>query len=297
LILKETYTELKNVLGKNADSFNYEIILVDDGSGDDSYRVMKEISSIDKNVKLIKLSRNFGSYLAILAGMNYATGDAITYLAADLQDPPELVPQMYNKWLEGCKKNIICAVRSGRSDPILSRLFSFLFYKIFRTFVFPEYPQKGFDCFFINKEQKEILIKMDEKNSHLTAQIIWLGFKPIYIHYQRAKREKGKSRWTFFKKFKLAFDTFFGFSGRPLRIASLLGMAVSILGFLLALFIIIRRFTSGTPLLGIPSLMVSILIIGGFILLSIGIVGEYLWRNFDATRNRPSFIVEETLNC
>jgi dolichol-phosphate mannosyltransferase len=138
---------------------------------------------------------------------------------------------------------------------------------------------------------------MDEKNSHLTVQIAWLGFKQQYIYYHRNERLHGKSRWTFFKKFKLAFDTFFGFSGRPLRIASLLGMAVSLMGFVLALFIIYKKTSWGTPLFGIPSLMVSILVTGGLILMSIGLIGEYIWRNFDATRKRPSFIIEDTKNC
>ena len=295
--LKPTYEELKKVLDANKDKFDYEIIFVDDGSKDNSFAVMQELAKLDENIKLIKLSKNFGAYVAILAGMNYATGDAVTYIAADLQDPPDLLPLLYDKWIESKQKDIILGVRSGRTDPLSSKIYSFIFYKLFRTFVLPEYPDKGFDCFLINKEQKDIIVGMDEKNSHLTAQIIWLGFKQQRVFYHRSERQHGKSRWTFFKKFKLAFDTFFGFSGRPLRIASMLGMTVSLLGFILAVYIILKKLISNAPMLGIPSLMVAVLITGGFILLSIGIVGEYLWRNFDATRRRPTFIVEETKNC
>ncbi len=297
LSLDETYRLLKNELDKNSSYFDHEIIFVDDGSKDNSYKVLQNIASGDKKVKLIKLSKNFGSYIAILAGMNYASGDAVTYLAADLQDPPELIKQMYDKWNGSSKKDIIFSVRESRSDPFFARIYSYLFYRLLKAFVLPEYPDKGFDCFFINKEQKDILVNMDEKNSHLTVQIAWLGFNHQYIYYHRRERLHGKSKWTFFKKFKLAFDTFFGFSGRPLRIASLLGMAVSFMGFILALFIIYKKTSWGTPLFGIPSLMVSILVTGGLILLSIGIIGEYLWRNFDATRKRPSFIIEDTKNC
>jgi dolichol-phosphate mannosyltransferase len=293
--LKETYSELKNVFDKNSSRFSYEIIMVDDGSKDNSYREMLSLAENDKNVILVKLSKNFGSYTAILAGMNYCTGDAITYLAADLQDPPSLVPQMYDEWIIGNKTDIVCGVRSGRSDPFLSKLYSSVFYKLFRGFILPEYPNKGFDCFFINKEQAKIISDMNEKNSHLTAQIIWLGFKQRYIYYHRNERSFGKSRWTFFKKFKLAFDTFFGFSGRPLRLASLFGMCISLLGFLLAFLILIRWITGDSGLFGIPVLMVTVLITGGLILLSIGIVGEYLWRNFDETRKRPTYIVEEVI--
>jgi glycosyltransferase involved in cell wall biosynthesis len=295
--LTETYNEVKKVMDSNSGKFNYEIVLVDDGSKDNSYKVMQQLAGKDKNIKLVKLSKNNGSYLAILAGLNYASGDAYTFIAADLQDPPELIPQMYDKWAEGNKKDIIFSVRSSREDPIVTRMYSYIFYKLFRTFVLPEYPAKGYDCFFINKEQRDIIVKMDEKNSHLMAQIVWLGYKQHYIYYHRQKRKHGKSRWTLFKKFKLAFDTFFGFSGRPLRLASLLGMNVSLVGFLLALYIIIRKIVSNVPVFGIPSIMVTILITGGLVLLSIGIVGEYLWRTFDESRKRPSYIVETTENC
>lgn len=295
--LRETHSVISGVMRANTGRFDYEIIYVDDRSKDNSYEIMKEISASDPKVKLVKLSKNHGSYVAILSGMNYAEGDAVVFLAADLQDPPELVPQMYDQWLEGNRQDLVLCVRKSRTDPFLSRMFSWLFYKIFRVLVLPEYPEKGFDLFMINKSQTKMLVDMNEKNSHLTAQIIWLGFGRRYIEYHRREREQGKSRWTFFRRIKLAFDTFFGFSARPLRIASLIGMLIWVPGFLLSMYIIIRRIFFDIPLFGIPSLMVAILVTGGLILLSIGVVGEYLWRNFDASRNRPTFIVEETTNC
>lgn len=295
--LPETYGEVKKVMIENSARFDYEIVLVDDGSRDNSYNVMCSLAQKDNKIKLVKLAKNHGSYIAILAGLKYASGDAYTFLAADLQDPPDLIPQMYDKWLENNKKDIVFSVRSGREDPISSRIYAYFFYKLFRAFVLPEYPEKGYDCFFINKEQRDIIVQMDEKNSHLMAQIVWLGYGQHYVYYHRQKRKHGKSRWTFFKKFKLAFDTFFGFSGRPLRLASLLGMSVSIAGFLLAIYVIVRRIFFDAPVFGIPSVIVTILIVGGFMLLSVGIVGEYMWRNFDEARKRPTFIVEKTLNC
>lgn len=295
--LPETYSETKKIFDASSDKFDYEIVLVDDGSKDSSYEVMKSLASKDSKIKLVKLSKNHGSYIAILAGLKHASGSAFTFIAADLQDPPELIPQMFDKWIEGKRKDIVLSIRSSREDPITSRIYSWFFYKLFRAFVFPEYPEKGYDCFFINREQRDMIVSMDEKNSHLMAQIVWLGYNQRYINYHRQKRKHGKSRWTFFKKFKLAFDTFFGFSGRPLRIASLLGMGVSLLGLLLALLIIIRKLSVDAPLFGIPSLVAVVLSVGGLILLTIGIVGEYLWRNFDESRKRPTFIVEETINC
>lgn len=295
--LANTYSELRKVCDENSSKFDYELILVDDGSKDNSFAIMKELAAKDSKIKLVKLSKNHGAYIAVLAGMKYATGDAVTDLPADLQDPPTLVAQLYDKWIEENRVAMVFGVRTTRKDPLLTKIYSYFFYKLFRAFVLPEYPDKGFDCFFINGKQKDLIVQMDEKNSHLTAQIVWLGFKQVYVYYQRLERPSGKSRWTLFKKFKLAFDTFFGFSGRPLRIASLLGMSVSMVGFLMAIYIFIMKIFSDAPLFGIPALMVTILITGGLILLSIGIVGEYMWRNFDETRKRPSFIIEETLNC
>lgn len=295
-VLKETHSVLSETLKVHSRKFDYELIFVDDGSRDESYKVMQEISAKDPRVKLVKLSKNHGAYVAILSGMSFATGDAVVFLAADLQDPPELIPQMYEEWLAGNKRDLVLCVRQSRSDPILSKLFSAAFYKIFRTLVLPEYPKTGFDLCMINKAQAKILVDMDEKNSHLTVQIIWLGFGRRFLSYHRRERKHGKSRWSFFKRLKLAFDTFFGFSARPLRIASFIGMLVWLPAVLLAIYVLLRKIISGVPLFGIPSLIVAIFMTGGFILLSIGIVGEYLWRNFDATRKRPTFIVEETKN-
>lgn len=284
-------------MDENSSRFDHEIILVDDGSKDNSYSVMQQLASADSKIRLVKLSKNHGSYTAILAGLCYAMGDAYTFLAADLQDPPELIPQMYDEWKKHNGRDIIFSVRQSREDPLTTRMYAWFFYKIFRTFVLPEYPEKGYDCFFINKAQRDMIVAMAEKNSHLMAQIVWLGFGQHYIYYHRQRRKHGKSRWTLFKKIKLAFDTFFGFSGRPLRIASLLGMSVSIVGILLAVYIAIRKIYVDAPLLGIPAIIVAILITGGLILMSVGIVGEYMWRNFDESRKRPVFVVEETTNC
>lgn len=295
-VLMETHSTLKRVLEEHAAKFDYEMIFVDDGSKDESYRVMQEISTNDPKVKLVKLSKNHGAYVAILSGMNYATGDAVVFLAADLQDPPELIPQMYDEWALGNKRDLVLCVRQSRSDPFFSKLFSAAFYKIFRALVLPEYPKTGFDLCMINKQQAKILVDMDEKNSHLTVQIIWLGFGRRFLNYHRRERKHGKSRWSFFKRLKLAFDTFFGFSARPLRIASFIGMLTWVPAVLLALYIILRKIILDAPLFGTPALIASIFVTGGLILLSIGIVGEYLWRNFDATRKRPTFIVEETKN-
>ncbi|MBL8017398.1 MAG: glycosyltransferase family 2 protein, partial [Ignavibacteria bacterium] len=218
-VLKETHSVLSSVLASHKDKFDYELIFVDDGSKDESYSVMQQIAS-DPRVKLVKLSKNHGAYVAILSGMNYASGDAVVFLAADLQDPPELIPEMYDEWVKGQKRDLVLCVRQSRSDPFLSKMFSALFYKIFRALVLPDYPKTGFDLCMINKQQAQILVDMDEKNSHLTVQIIWLGFGRRFLKYHRRERKHGKSRWSFFKRLKLAFDTFFGFSARPLRIAS-----------------------------------------------------------------------------
>ena len=141
--LPETYDEIRKVANAHANEFDYEIILVDDGSKDNSYKVMCELAGKDKKIRLVKLSKNNGSYLAILAGLNYAAGDAYTFIAADLQDPPDLIPQMYNKWLEGNKKDIVFSVRSGREDPITSRIYSYFFTNYSACSCFRNIPKKG----------------------------------------------------------------------------------------------------------------------------------------------------------
>lgn len=284
------YDKLKEKILDN-NIFNVEFIFVDDGSEDDSYKELLKLREIDKRVKLIKLSRNFGSHIAILAGLKHSTGDCATVISADLQDPPEIILQMFEKWIEGNK--VVLAVREDRDEPWLQKKLSNSYYKMMKKFALKNMPIGGFDCFLIDRKVIDILKDMEEKNSTLVGQILWCGFKTDKIYYIRKKREIGKSRWTLSKKIKLFMDSFLAFSYVPIRFISTFGFIISFVGFLLAIILIIEKLVNKVDIQGWTSLMVLILFLAGIQLITLGVIGEYLWRNFDETRKRPIFLIEE----
>lgn len=280
-----------NVLTNN--QAEYEIIFVDDGSGDNSYHELRKIAAVDNRVKILKLSRNFGSHVAILAGLNYITGDCATVISADLQDPPEIITRMFEKWLEGNK--VVLAVRADREEPWLQKTISNTFYRLMKQFALKNMPLGGFDCFLIDRCVVENITGMNEKNSTLMGQILWCGYKTDAIKYFRKKREVGKSRWTLSKKIKYFIDSFLAFSFTPIKTISTLGILFSLLGFCWAIIIIVNKFLNNIPVEGYTSLTVIVLILSGVQLITLGVIGEYLWRNFDESRKRPTFIIEETV--
>lgn len=273
---------------------SFEFVFVDDGSGDDSFKLLTHMAKEDPKVRVIKLSRNFGSNPAILAGLTYARGDCAVVIAADLQDPPELIPQLVAIWHEG--NQVVLGARRRRNDPLISKLFATAFNRLFRRFVFSDYPPDGFDFVLIDRCVIDILIALKEKNSYIFGQAIWVGFKRQIIYYDRAERRHGYSRWTITKKIKYFIDAFAAFSYLPLRAASTLGFLLATLGFLYALFIIGLRLFKGIQVAGWASLTVVVLITSGAQLVLIGVLGEYLWRVLDETRRRPPFIVESLVN-
>lgn len=288
--LHDLYEDLNlKVLKKLED---YELILVDDGSQDRSYEIIQELAKSDSKIIALKLSRNFGSHAAILAGLNHATGDCAVMKTADLQEPSEILLEMYEKWKKG--NNVVLAIRSDRQERFISKFFSNSYYKLMRKYVLKSMPLGGFDCFLIDRKVIEVLRLMDEKNTSLMGQILWAGFKSDSIYYKRLKREKGQSKWTFQKKIKLVIDSVLSFTYLPVRIMSLVGLLFFILSIVWASYIIYQRFYGGINLEGWTTLMAFNLFSSGLILLMLGVIGEYLWRNFDATRSRPVYIVEET---
>jgi len=270
----------------------FEFIFVDDGSKDDSFVVLNTLANSEPRLKIVKLSRNFGSSAAVLAGLTQSEGDVITAIAADLQDPPELIHDMLARWREGNK--IVLAVRDERDDPGLTSLMADTFYALFRRFAIKTMPKRGFDFFLIDRQVCDLITGIQENNAYLMGLILWMGFDPVVIPYHRRAREKryGHSMWTFTKKLKHFVDSFVAFSYLPVRAASVFGFILSGLGILYALFIIIARIASGIQPEGWSSLMVILLIVSGVQMIMIGILGEYLWRNLDETRKRPRFIVE-----
>lgn len=275
----------------NNNKLKYEIIFVDDGSGDNSYEELQKLANMDSNIRLIKLSKNFGSHTAILAGLSHCTGDCATMISADLQDPPEIILQMFEKWLEGNK--VVVAVRADREESFIQKAFSNTYYKLMRKFALKEMPEGGFDCFLIDRKVINILSQLEEKNTSIVGQILWCGFKPEKIYYVRRKREVGESKWTLSKKIKLFIDSFMAFSYFPIRFISSLGFIIAGAGFLYGLILVANKLIHGVPIQGWTSLMVMMLFLFGINMVMLGILGEYLWRNFDETRKRPVFIIEE----
>jgi glycosyltransferase involved in cell wall biosynthesis len=283
------YPQLEKVL-KNQE-FTYEIIFVDDGSEDNSYLELLKLRDLDSNIKILKLSKNYGSHTAILAGLSYAKGDCATVLSADLQDPPNIILEMYKKWLIGNK--VVLAVRSGREESFLKRFFSNTYYKLMKKFALKNMPYGGFDCFLIDKKVIGSLIKMQEKNTSIMGQILWCGFQTEQIYYIRKERESGKSRWTLTKKFKLFTDSFLSFSYFPIRFMSGVGFIFSIIGFIGIMYLIVNKLLHNISMQGWTSIIVLILFVSGIQMLMISIIGEYVWRILDESKKRPVYIVEE----
>ena len=272
-----------------------EMLFVDDGSGDDSYALLRAEAERDERVQVVRLSRNFGSNAAILAGLTFARGDAIVVIAADLQDPPELIPQLFHGWQDGAE--VVVAARRSRDDPFFSRLLSSVFNRLFRRFVFRDFPAGGFDFLLVSRRVARVLADMAERNSYIFGQAMWVGFDRRVVEYDRTARAGGRSRWTLGKKAKYFVDAFTAFSYVPIRAASLLGFVLALAGFLYAAVLIVLRVTgaiSNAP--GFAALAVLILVAAGAQLVVIGIIGEYLWRVLEESRRRPAFIVDTAVN-
>ncbi|MCI8598126.1 MAG: glycosyltransferase family 2 protein [Lachnospiraceae bacterium] len=284
------YEDMKEkILPKLGD---YEIVIVDDGSGDNSWEIMNQISDMDENVKLVKLSRNFGEHAAILAGLSHCTGDCAVTKQADLQEDSELILDMYEKWKEGNK--VVLAVRADRDEGPIQKFFANLYYTLMRKFVLKDMPKGGFDCYLLDRQVIKVLMMLDEKNSALTLQVLWVGFKSDKVYFHRKAREIGESRWTLSKKIKLVLDSMMSFSYFPIQLMSTLGAILAAVSVVWAGILVVQRLCGVEDVAGWTSMMVLMLFGFGAIMLMLGILGEYIWRALDASRNRPPFLVDET---
>ncbi len=273
-----------------------EIVFVDDGSGDGSFDVLCALAKKDPcRVRVLRLARNFGSHAAILAGLSACRGRYAAMLSADLQDPPEIIARMLEQArLDGAY--VVLAVRDAREEPALKTHLANGYYWIMRTLSDAKFPSGGFDCFLIHRHVIDALTRLNETNTSLTAQILWLGFRKSSISYVRKARTHGKSRWTLRKKVGLLIDSLVSFSRLPIRFVEVMGFFAMMCGLAYAIFITILRLTSDKIPPGWASLMVVLLVMSGLTLLSLGIIGEYLWRILNASRRRPAFLVVESLN-
>ena len=284
------YADLKEKVLTKLDT-EYELIFVDDGSKDKSYEVMKDLAKVDKNIKLVKLSRNFGEHSALLAGLSQCTGDCAVRKAADLQEPSEVILEMIKKYKEGNK--VVLAVRADREEPVTQKAFSNLYAFLMRKLALHNMPKGGFDTFLIDRQVIDVVVKMQESNTSLMSQILWTGFETATVPYVRKKREIGKSRWTLSKKIKLVYDSLLSFSYFPIKLITIAGFLSFLIAIILLIVIVYKRMTGIIDVEGYTSIIMIMLMGFGIIMLSIGILGEYLWRTYDAARNRPPYIIEK----
>ena len=292
--LPETIPQLLH-LSTELPDYQLELVFVDDGSGDRSLEILLDFQNKHPGViKVVKLTRNFGSMAAIQAGFTVAKGDCVGVIAADLQDPPELLLEMVHHWEQGNKA--VFAVRQDREESGLQKFFSNSFYSLVRKFAIRDYPKGGFDFLLVDRQVVDEVNRIREKNTNFMTLIYWLGFKPILIPYTRRSRKNGKSRWTLGKKIKLFTDTFVGFSYFPIQLLSVIGFIVAISSFLYGLYILIYKIFIGIEVAGWVPIMVILTFTAGLQMCLLGVLGEYLWRTLDETRHRPPFVIDEVFN-
>jgi dolichol-phosphate mannosyltransferase len=272
----------------------FEYLLIDDGSKDGTWNEMVKFQILyPEKVKIIKLVRNFGSTNAVFSSLPYSTGDCNVVISADLQDPPELILKMYENWQKGFK--LVLANRTNREEPFLQKFVSNTTHKLVQKFGLKNLPDGGFDMNLFDVEIKDILIKMDEKNTFFPFLLMWLGYEFVSIPYVRRKRELGTSTYTLSKKIKAFVDSFVAFSFFPIRLISVLGLILGILAFIYGLIVIFGKVFGFIDSTGWSSMMVVILFVSSFQMIALGIIGEYVWRGLEASRNRPSYLIEKKL--
>jgi len=291
-VLPALIERLRTLL-ERLDPLAAEIILVDDHSSDGSPDLLREIGRKDKRFRYARLAKNSGSHVAILAGLAQARGECAVFLAADLQDPPELILQMLDLWRAG--NHVVWAVREEREE--VSKLDIFLshtFYRLLNLLGEVNLPPRGSDFALLDRKAVAALLQSAGSDPSVGGEIARLGFSWTQISYTKEKRAAGTSKWTLKRKLKAFADAFVSFSYAPLRAMSFLGMLFSLLGFLYALLVIVMRLLTRTPVQGWSSLIVVVLVLGGVQMMMLGILGEYLWRTLEAARQRPSYFLEET---
>ncbi len=275
---------------------DYEVIFVDDGSTDHTLENLREIAGEDDKVKVLSLSRNFGHQLAVTAGLEHATGDATVVIDGDLQDPPEVIPRMIEKWKEGY--DVVYAKRVSREgEGIYKRVTAFLFYRILRLLTTTDVPVDTGDFRLMDRNVVETLKNMGERNRFLRGLVSWVGFKQTGIEFERRERFSAATKYPTRKMIRFALNAIFSFSDRPLKIATVLGLASALLGFMMILWGLYSKFfMAESTVRGWTSVFVAVLFLGGVQLFTIGIIGEYISRIYDESKARPLYIVAEKRN-
>lgn len=288
--IHKLYERLTKVMDSIAES--YELIFVNDGSIDDTLSIVKQYAHDDNTVKYLDFSRNFGHQIAVFAGMEHSRGDYVVIIDADLQDPPELILDLYLKCKEGY--DVVYAQREFRAgETYMKKTTAKYFYKVLKYFSDTEIPLDTGDFRIITRKVVDIVIRMPEYNKFLRGQIAWVGFNQTGVTYNRDSRYDGKSGYPYSKMMRFAFDGLTAFSNTPLKVATYLGFAVSLVTFVVLVYTLYIKFIMGSAIQGWTSTMIAILFLGGVQLVCIGIIGEYLGRVLDNVKQRPLYLLKD----
>lgn len=272
----------------------FELVIADDGSRDGTGAVLQRIAEADARVKVVTLARNFGHQAALTAALEHASGDVVVMLDGDLQDPPEAIPEMLDRWREGA--DVVYAVRSRREgETAFKRTTASWFYRLFRWMADIDLTPESGDFRLMDRRPLDALLAMPERNRFLRGMSVWVGFTQTAVTFEREARTAGRTKYTLRRMVRFSFDAITSFSHRPLQIATLLGFAFSALAFLAIPLTVIARYANIYDR-GVPSAIVVILLLGGIQLICVGIIGEYVGRIYDEVKNRPLYVVRDKAN-
>jgi len=286
--LPELHRRLSDVL--DTTQLPYEIIYVNDGSSDGTLDVIQKLKRDDGKIGVVDLSRNFGKEIALTAGLDYADGDAVIVIDADLQDPPELIPQLIAGWREGY--DVVYATRTARDgETFIKKTTAHMFYRVIRAICRFDVPQDTGDFRLLSRRAVAAIRQLREQHRFMKGLFAWIGYKQKAVPYRRAPRFAGQTKWNYWRLWNFALEGVTSFTIVPLQLATYLGLAVAACAFIYGAEIIIKTALYGNPVPGYPSLMVVILFLGGVQLVAVGIIGEYLGRMFDETKGRPLYLV------
>lgn len=289
--LPELYGRLSRVLTEVGSP--YEIIVINDGSTDGSLPLLRDLHANDPRVKVVNMARNFGHQIAISAGLDYARGEAIVMMDADLQDPPEVIPEFIRKWNEGYQ--VVYGTRRERKENIFKRVAYALFYRLLRKVSTVDIPLDAGDFSLVDARVADVMRSMPERARFVRGLRSWVGFKQIGIEYPRSSRYSGRSNYTFSKLVKLALDGLISFSMLPLRIVTYMGISIAAVSFLAAMYYLGGRLMSNTTIPGFATTIIIMLFLGGVQLVTLGIIGEYVGRMYEEVKARPMYVVGETI--
>ncbi|MGC8603638.1 MAG: glycosyltransferase family 2 protein [Desulfomonilaceae bacterium] len=272
---------------------SWEMVCINDGSKDGTLEQLLALNQKDPRIVVIDLSRNFGKEAALTAGLDHARGDCAIPLDADLQDPPELIPQLLAKWKEGY--DVVNAVRLSRDgESWLKRASAHAFYRIINRMSDVDIPEDTGDFRLLSRPVLEAIKMLPERRRFMKGLFAWVGFRTASVHYHREPRYAGKTKWNYWRLWNFAVEGITSFSQVPLQLAAHLGLIVSALAFLYAVYLVIGTIVYGNPVKGYPSMMVTLLFLGGVQLIALGVIGEYLGRIYEETKGRPVYLVRGT---